>query len=95
MTFYATVSLGKTMEADYGMTELMQPCAAYLQSCHLKLLLQRHRLALPSVLRVFAVSQSPIVWIPPKTKKTNCNNPVILFFSTSVTQLISKKLSTN
>lgn len=69
MTFYATVSLGKTMEADYGMTELMQLCAVYLQSCHLKLLLQRHRLALQSVLRVFAVSQSPIVWIPPKTKK--------------------------
>lgn len=67
MTFYATVSLGKTMEADYGMTELMQPCAAYLQSCHLKLLLQRHQLALQSVLRVFAVSQSRIV--VPKTKK--------------------------
>lgn len=93
MTFYATVSLGKTMEADYGMTELMQPCAAYLQSCHLKLLLQRHQLALQSVLRVFAVSQSRIV--VPKTKKPNCNNPVILFFSTSVTQLISKKRSTN
>lgn len=80
MTFYATVSLGKTMEADYGMTELMQPCAAYLQSCHLKLLLQRHRLALQSVLRVFAVSQSPIVWIPPKTKNQLQQSCYLIFF---------------